>query len=179
MVNLSVPSAARMYDWLLGGSNNFEVDKQACELLLQVLLGLPVRRMYYRSNITSLPADTLSRLGSRSSRLGVDMLLGNAVEDEATLVLDLGPVALPVYERFAETGEGRRLLQRVLGMIMPASSVVDVAWTVEDQRQAPRLGFAAKNARLGINTHMGMALDAQTPEPLSRASQESAEWSRA
>ncbi|MEU8592374.1 SAM-dependent methyltransferase [Streptomyces globisporus] len=35
MVDLSVPSAARMYDWLLGGSNNFEVDQDACELLLQ------------------------------------------------------------------------------------------------------------------------------------------------
>ncbi|MFE7120667.1 SAM-dependent methyltransferase [Streptomyces sp. NPDC057654] len=36
MVDLSVPSAARMYDWLLGGSNNFEVDQDACELLLEV-----------------------------------------------------------------------------------------------------------------------------------------------
>ncbi|MGA4949248.1 SAM-dependent methyltransferase [Streptomyces platensis] len=36
VVDLSVPSAARMYDWLLGGSNNFEVDQEACELLLEV-----------------------------------------------------------------------------------------------------------------------------------------------
>lgn len=36
MVDLSVPSAARMYDWLLGGSNNFEVDQEACEMLLEV-----------------------------------------------------------------------------------------------------------------------------------------------
>ncbi|MFI8258493.1 SAM-dependent methyltransferase [Streptomyces filamentosus] len=36
MVDLSVPSAARMYDWLLGGNNNFEVDQEACELLLEV-----------------------------------------------------------------------------------------------------------------------------------------------
>ncbi|MET8184123.1 SAM-dependent methyltransferase [Streptomyces sp. NPDC005336] len=35
-VDLSVPSAARMYDWLLGGSNNFEVDRYACKLLLEV-----------------------------------------------------------------------------------------------------------------------------------------------
>ncbi|MFE7623017.1 SAM-dependent methyltransferase [Streptomyces sp. NPDC057509] len=33
-VDLTVPSAARMYDWLLGGSNNFEVDEAACRLLL-------------------------------------------------------------------------------------------------------------------------------------------------
>ncbi|MFD9796718.1 SAM-dependent methyltransferase [Streptomyces sp. NPDC059070] len=36
VVDLSVPSAARMYDWLLGGSNNYEVDREACELLLEV-----------------------------------------------------------------------------------------------------------------------------------------------
>ncbi|MFF2189643.1 SAM-dependent methyltransferase [Streptomyces sp. NPDC058155] len=36
VVDLSVPSAARMYDWLLGGSNNFEADQDACELLLEV-----------------------------------------------------------------------------------------------------------------------------------------------
>ncbi|WP_433547180.1 SAM-dependent methyltransferase [Streptomyces sp. CA-294286] len=36
VVDLSVPSAARMYDWLLGGSNNYEVDHEACELLLRV-----------------------------------------------------------------------------------------------------------------------------------------------
>ncbi|WP_330433859.1 SAM-dependent methyltransferase [Streptomyces sp. NBC_00825] len=35
-VDLSLPSAARMYDWLLGGSNNYEVDRVACELLLEV-----------------------------------------------------------------------------------------------------------------------------------------------
>jgi hypothetical protein len=35
-VDLSLPSAARMYDWLLGGSNNFEADRNACELLLEV-----------------------------------------------------------------------------------------------------------------------------------------------
>ncbi|MEU8955018.1 SAM-dependent methyltransferase [Streptomyces sp. NPDC048518] len=35
-VNLSVPSAARMYDWLLGGSNNYAVDQAAGEKLLEV-----------------------------------------------------------------------------------------------------------------------------------------------
>ncbi|MFF0741538.1 SAM-dependent methyltransferase [Streptomyces sp. NPDC004111] len=34
-VDLSVPSAARMYDWLLGGHNNFAADQEACQLLLE------------------------------------------------------------------------------------------------------------------------------------------------
>nr|WP_280521599.1 SAM-dependent methyltransferase [Streptomyces zhihengii] len=47
MVDLSVPSAARMYDWLLGGSSNFEVDQTACEMLLQVA---PTSREIARNN---------------------------------------------------------------------------------------------------------------------------------
>ncbi|WP_369184176.1 SAM-dependent methyltransferase [Streptomyces sp. Y1] len=35
-INTSVPSAARMYDWLLGGELNFEVDREACEKLLTI-----------------------------------------------------------------------------------------------------------------------------------------------
>jgi S-adenosyl methyltransferase len=34
-VDVTVPSAARMYDWLLGGSNNFVADRLACEDLLR------------------------------------------------------------------------------------------------------------------------------------------------
>lgn len=34
-VDVTVPSAARMYDWLLGGSNNFLADRLACEDLLK------------------------------------------------------------------------------------------------------------------------------------------------
>ncbi|MCS0604958.1 SAM-dependent methyltransferase [Streptomyces sp. LP11] len=34
-IDLSVPSAARMYDWLLGGHFNYEADRLACEELLR------------------------------------------------------------------------------------------------------------------------------------------------
>ncbi|MFC9228439.1 SAM-dependent methyltransferase [Streptomyces decoyicus] len=46
-VDLSVPSAARMYDWLLDGSNNFEVDRYACRLLLEAA---PTSRELARNN---------------------------------------------------------------------------------------------------------------------------------
>ncbi|MFF2657669.1 SAM-dependent methyltransferase [Kitasatospora sp. NPDC058032] len=35
-INTSLPSAARMYDWLLGGELNFEADRAACEELLAI-----------------------------------------------------------------------------------------------------------------------------------------------
>ncbi|MER8084374.1 SAM-dependent methyltransferase [Streptomyces sp. NPDC087532] len=34
-VDLSIPSAARMYDWLLDGKHNYEADQKACNLLLK------------------------------------------------------------------------------------------------------------------------------------------------
>ncbi|MFJ6618099.1 SAM-dependent methyltransferase [Kitasatospora sp. NPDC091335] len=35
-IDTSIPSAARMYDWLLGGELNFEADRKACEDLLKI-----------------------------------------------------------------------------------------------------------------------------------------------
>ncbi|WP_370103883.1 SAM-dependent methyltransferase [Streptacidiphilus sp. BW17] len=34
-MDVSIPSAARMYDWLLGGANNYLADRLACEDLLK------------------------------------------------------------------------------------------------------------------------------------------------
>ncbi|MFD5111650.1 SAM-dependent methyltransferase [Streptomyces sp. NPDC058391] len=35
-IDISTPSVARMYDWLLGGVNNYSADRAACAQLLQV-----------------------------------------------------------------------------------------------------------------------------------------------
>ncbi|MGV9318218.1 SAM-dependent methyltransferase [Streptomyces sp. NPDC003660] len=36
MLDLSKPSVARMYDYLLGGTDNYQVDREACEELLRL-----------------------------------------------------------------------------------------------------------------------------------------------
>ncbi|MFE9404703.1 SAM-dependent methyltransferase [Streptomyces sp. NPDC006530] len=36
MINVDAPSVARMYDWLLGGIENYAVDRAACEELLKI-----------------------------------------------------------------------------------------------------------------------------------------------
>ncbi|OPF71616.1 hypothetical protein VT50_0233445 [Streptomyces antioxidans] len=46
-IDLSVPSAARMYDWLLGGHYNYEADRTACQLLLR---SAPTTRELARNN---------------------------------------------------------------------------------------------------------------------------------
>ena len=108
-------------------------------------------------SLAMLHADKTTLLGGRASRLGVDTVLGDAVEDLAHLRITLGPVSLDTYEAFAEGGTGTRgsLLRRALEYLMPAFMDYEIAWTVEDVRQGPRLGIAERNSRLGVNTHLG------------------------
>ncbi|MDQ0753055.1 SAM-dependent methyltransferase [Streptomyces africanus] len=40
-IDISVPSVSRMYDYYLGGSHNFEVDRQAARRAMEFMPGLP------------------------------------------------------------------------------------------------------------------------------------------
>ncbi|GAA0650077.1 SAM-dependent methyltransferase [Streptomyces thermocarboxydovorans] len=40
-IDITVPSVARMYDYYLGGSHNFEVDRQAARRAMEFMPGLP------------------------------------------------------------------------------------------------------------------------------------------
>ena len=133
-------------------------SQAGCAFVLDVLLGLPVAAFHWRRTYAHLPVAALSTLGGGSSRLGVDLLVGDAIEDLALLEVEIGPVPLATYARFTEDREGARLLERVLQMLMPVSSSFRLRWSVLDQSRPPRLGVAEENARLGINTHMGTAL---------------------
>src|SRR3990170_2343726 len=40
-IDISVPSVSRMYDYYLGGSHNFEVDREAARRAMEFMPGLP------------------------------------------------------------------------------------------------------------------------------------------
>jgi SAM-dependent methyltransferase len=40
-IDLSVPSVSRIYDYYLGGSHNFEVDREAARMAMEIMPGLP------------------------------------------------------------------------------------------------------------------------------------------
>lgn len=136
-------------------------SEAGCASVLESLLGLPVKSFTREPNQATLPAEALSGLGSRASRLGVDLLMGDRADDLAKLKIELGPVPLPTYERFAESREGQQLLGQTMRLVMPASQPYEITWAVEDKARPPQLGIPAGNSRLGINTHMGKALAAQ------------------
>lgn len=143
---------------LIAGIPQLSCSQSGCAFVLDVLLGLPVRAFSYHRSLTVLPTESLSGLGSHASRLGVDLLVGDAVEDLALLEIELGPVSLDTYEHFTANPEGADLLARTLEMMLPASTSFDLRWSILDQSKSPRLGIPEENARLGINTHMGSAL---------------------
>ena len=84
--------------------------------------------------------------------------MGDRAEDLAKLNIELGPVPLATYERFAESRDGQKLLTQTMRLVMPSSQPYEITWAVEDRTRPPQLGIPAGNSRLGINTHMGRAL---------------------
>ncbi len=40
-IDITVPSVSRMYDYYLGGSHNFEVDREAARKAMEFMPGLP------------------------------------------------------------------------------------------------------------------------------------------
>ncbi|GGG99011.1 type VI secretion system baseplate subunit TssG [Silvibacterium dinghuense] len=126
-----------------------------CAIVLGSVLGLPVSGTAYRPTHQPLPESALSLLGSRSSQLGTNLVIGDAIEVLSTVVIEIGPVPLDVYERFAESEEGAALLARLLYLLMPMLHDYEVHWSVQDRTQPPQLGVIGANSRLGVNTHMG------------------------
>ena len=143
---------------LVANISQCSCSQQGCAFVLRTVLGLPVQQFRHRPNWSHLPDAMCSGLGRQSSRLGVDLLLGDKLEEPASLEIEIGPVSIDRYEYFAETEEGQALLQRLLEWIMPVRTKTEVRWSVLDRSRPPQLGVREGNSRLGINTHMGGAL---------------------
>jgi Type VI secretion, TssG len=129
------------------------------ELAFLALLGLPICKFQYRAAHRLIEPRERSLLGSHASRLGSDFLLGDRQLDTDSITIQLGPVSLDTYIRF-QSELGRRLIQMTTDICTSAYQSHSIAWVVEDARQAPRLGIASKNSRIGINFHLGRGASA-------------------
>ena len=138
-------------------------SEDGCSFVLGALLALPVAHFQHYPTWSVLPESMLSKLGRRSTRLGIDAVLGDAVEGLATTVVEIGPVPLSLYERFVETEAGATLLAHVLELLMPLTTHYEVRWTVLDASRPPRLGSAQENGRLGVNSHLGTSFEWGAP----------------
>lgn len=121
---------------------------------LERVPGLPLKAASFQPSLALLEEKNISHLGSHASRLGVDLIVGDAIEDLAHLRIVIGPVELEIYDRYA-TGNGKHLLDQVLALILPFHLDYEIRWVVLDAERAPQLGFAECNGRLGINSYLG------------------------
>jgi predicted component of type VI protein secretion system len=131
-------------------------SEEGLRLALGVLFKIPVRSLRFRPSLSVVQREKTTLLGARASRLGVDAIAGDAVEELAHLQIELGPVSLETYENFA-AGERHKLLLRAMDYLVPAFLDFEIHWVVEDARRCPQLGVARRNSRLGVNTHLGDA----------------------
>ncbi len=123
-------------------------------LAFLVLLGVPVSKILYDRAYRLLAQEDHSLLGSRASRLGCDLLVGDRQLDMDSMTIQLGPVSFDVYREF-QSEYGHRLLQMTADLCVSAYQNYFVTWLLEDPREAPRLGVATKNSYIGLNFHLG------------------------
>jgi len=124
------------------------------QLAFLVLTGLPIYKIHHREAYRWLDQQDRSLLGSRSSRLGRDFLVGDRQLDTSSLIIQLGPTSLETYTAF-QSEQGRRLIGMTTDLCMSIYQSYSITWMLEDARQAPCLGIASKNSCIGLNFHLG------------------------
>ena len=91
IVDSSRPSAGRIYDYLLGGSHNFEVDRQAAE---QVLTLLPFSRKFARLQRWALQDLAIELTEKRGFDVIIDFASGLPTNDHIHLVTPPGTTVI-------------------------------------------------------------------------------------
>jgi hypothetical protein len=124
---------------------------------IKVLLDLDILRMEWSWQRTALADEALTQIGEKSTRLGLDFIVGRTLEDEAVVKIVFGPVTLSEY-RLHQTEHMKRLLELVLDLVLPCHLIRAVQWIVGNPELTPRLATEEDNAVLGINMHLGKRL---------------------
>ncbi len=123
-------------------------------LSMRMLLELEIASITWRARRTLMDPSDRSSLGARASRLGVDMIVGDGIDDEALMEITLRAETLEKFRRH-QTGEGQRRIDQVMRLVAPYHWVYRFKWLTGDVDRGPRLGIEIENAVLGINSHLG------------------------
>ncbi|THA83038.1 SAM-dependent methyltransferase [Streptomyces sp. A0592] len=101
-IDISVPSVSRIYDYYLGGSHNFEVDRQAARRAMEFMPGLPkimqANRAFMRRAVRHAVAEGITQfldIGSGIPTFGNVHEIAQAASPGARVVyVDHDPVAV-------------------------------------------------------------------------------------
>jgi Type VI secretion, TssG len=123
-------------------------------LSLRMLLDLEIASITWCPRRTLMDAADRSLLGARASRLGVDLIVGDGIDDEALMEITLRAETLEKFRRH-QTDEGQKRINQVMRLVAPYHWVYRFKWLIGDVDRAPRLGIEIENAVLGLNSHLG------------------------
>ncbi|WAZ25591.1 SAM-dependent methyltransferase [Streptomyces cinnabarinus] len=112
-IDISVPSVSRIYDYYLGGSHNFEVDREAARRAMEFLPGLPkvmqANRAFMRRAVRYAAAEGITQfldIGSGIPTFGNVHEVARAASPEARVVyVDHDPVAVAHSEAVLDGDE--------------------------------------------------------------------------
>ncbi|MFI8338884.1 SAM-dependent methyltransferase [Streptomyces sp. NPDC085639] len=113
-IDISVPSVSRIYDYYLGGSHNFEVDRQTARRAMEFMPGLPkimqANRAFMRRAVRHAVAEGVTQfldIGSGIPTFGNVHEIAQAATPQARVVyVDHDPVAV-AHSRAVLTGDER------------------------------------------------------------------------
>ncbi|MFC9502987.1 SAM-dependent methyltransferase [Streptomyces sp. NPDC057002] len=113
-IDISVPSVSRMYDFYLGGSHNFEVDREAARRAMEFLPGLPkimqANRAFMRRAVRYAADEGITQfldIGSGIPTFGNAHEVAQAASPGARVVyVDHDPVAVAHSQAVLEGNDG-------------------------------------------------------------------------
>ncbi|MFF2502887.1 SAM-dependent methyltransferase [Streptomyces sp. NPDC058067] len=113
-IDISVPSVSRIYDYYLGGSHNFEVDREAARKAMEFMPGLPkimqANRAFMRRAVRYAVQEGVTQfldIGSGIPTFGNVHEVAQAADSEARVVyVDHDPVAV-AHSRAVLEGDDR------------------------------------------------------------------------
>ena len=123
-------------------------------LTMRLLLDLEIAAISWRQRRTLMDAQDRSQLGAAMSRLGVDLIVGDGIDDEALMEITLRAETLEKF-RLRQTDEGQKRINQVMRLVAPYHWVYRFKWLIGDVTRAPRLGIETENSVLGVNSHLG------------------------
>ncbi|MEQ8144848.1 SAM-dependent methyltransferase [Streptomyces sp. OP7] len=117
-IDITVPSVSRMYDYYLGGSHNFEVDREAARRAMEFMPGLPkvmqANRAFMRRAVRFAVAEGVTQfldIGSGIPTFGNVHEVAQAADPRARVMyVDHDPVAVAHSKVVLEGNDGAGIL---------------------------------------------------------------------
>jgi SAM-dependent methyltransferase len=140
-IDLSRPSAARVYDYFLGGAHNFEIDRQLAEQIAAMTPNLADTmrggRAFLRRAVAELARggiDQFLDIGSGIPTVGNVHEVAQGINPQARIVyVDVDPVAVAHSRSILDGNEGTAVVQ---------ADLRDPAYVLSEARAAGLLDFS-------------------------------------